>query len=249
MASVKRRRIDLSTTTDNKSINQNKAILKYYYQRYSLFSKYDDGIQLDYDSWFSVTPENIAKHIAERMLNSLGDKEHYVIVDGMCGCGGNAIQFARRSPKVRVIAIEILQERLDMARNNARIYGVEDQCDFIQGDFCEVIKTVGPVDAIFMSPPWGGINYIDSERYSLNSMTPNGYDLIRMCRKLTENIAMLLPRNVDRIELRKTLGTLSDTETIYDLEENRVGKKVKTITAYFGGLQDPNSITDSDDNI
>lgn len=39
------------------------------------------------DGWFSVTPEKIAEHIAERCRCD-------VIVDAFCGVGGNAIQFA-----------------------------------------------------------------------------------------------------------------------------------------------------------
>ena len=33
--------------------------------RYRLFSKFDEGIRLDAESWFSVTPERIAQHIAK----------------------------------------------------------------------------------------------------------------------------------------------------------------------------------------
>lgn len=39
------------------------------------------------EGWFSVTPEKIAEHIAERCRCD-------VIVDAFCGVGGNAIQFA-----------------------------------------------------------------------------------------------------------------------------------------------------------
>ena len=38
-------------------------------------------------SWFSVTPEQIARHVADRCRAD-------VIVDAFCGAGGNAIQFA-----------------------------------------------------------------------------------------------------------------------------------------------------------
>ena len=58
---------------------------KYWKQRFRLFSKFDFGIQLDRESWFSVTPEAIAYHIAERCQCDL-------IVDAFCGVGGNAIQ-------------------------------------------------------------------------------------------------------------------------------------------------------------
>lgn len=40
------------------------------------------------ESWFSVTPEKVAIHIAERCK---GD----IIIDAFCGCGGNTIQFAK----------------------------------------------------------------------------------------------------------------------------------------------------------
>lgn len=62
-------------------------LLKFWYQRYSLFSKFDLGIRLDRESWFSVTPEKVAEHLAERCRCDL-------IVDGFCGAGGNTIQFA-----------------------------------------------------------------------------------------------------------------------------------------------------------
>ena len=36
-------------------------IQKYYAQRYSIFSKYDDGILMTDDAWFGVTPEPVAR--------------------------------------------------------------------------------------------------------------------------------------------------------------------------------------------
>lgn len=43
------------------------------------------------EGWFSVTPEKIAEHIAQRVQ---GASQALVIVDAFCGVGGNAIQFA-----------------------------------------------------------------------------------------------------------------------------------------------------------
>ncbi len=67
---------------------------KYWFQRYRLFSRFDQGIKLDTESWYSVTPEKIAQHIAERCRCD-------VIVDGFCGVGGNAIQVSR-SPWTKI---------------------------------------------------------------------------------------------------------------------------------------------------
>lgn len=223
-------------------------LLKYYNQRYNLFSRFDDGIQMDDESWYSVTPENIAKHIAERVISSLGSG-HHLIVDGFCGVGGNLIQFANYSPLVRVIGCDIDANRIKMAKHNAKLYGVQDQCDFILGNFLDIMKCLKGqrVDAVFLSPPWGGCEYLEKDKYSLTNMRPNGFTLIHSIRKnITNNIAFLMPRNIDQKELKTNL--LSREHQVFDLEENRVGTKIKTITVYFGDLVDSSSPTDNDDD-
>jgi trimethylguanosine synthase len=92
-----------------------------------------------------VTPERIAEHIADRCKCD-------VIVDAFCGVGGNAIQFAKTCKKV--IAIDIRPDFIEQARNNARVYGVEDNIEFIVGDFFEIYPTLGNVDGVFLSPPY-----------------------------------------------------------------------------------------------
>ena len=111
--------------------NYSPRINKYWVQRYRLFSKYDEGILLDEEAWYSVTPEKIAQQIAQVMSCGL-------IVDAFCGVGGNAIQFAKTCS--RVIAIDIDCKKVEMARHNARVYGVEEKIDFIVGDFFNIGK-------------------------------------------------------------------------------------------------------------
>lgn len=227
-------------------IKQGNELYKYWCQRYNLFSRFDDGVQLDSESWYSVTPENIAEHIAKRVHSALGTDE-FVIVDAFCGVGGNLIQFARLSPLVRVIGCDISEERLLMAKHNSRIYGVQHQCEFILGDFMKIVKTLNKqaIDAVFLSPPWGGLSYGKSAKYSLNSMTPNGFDVVRLCRKyICDNIAFLMPRNVNLDEVRRVL--LDQEHPLIEYEKNMVGKKVKTLTAYFGNLADSSVETDNE---
>ena len=40
---------------------------KYYLKRYYFFKKYDEGITLDYESWYSVLPEDQAHFLALRV--------------------------------------------------------------------------------------------------------------------------------------------------------------------------------------
>lgn len=227
-------------------IARGNKLYKYWMQRYNLFSRFDDGILMDDESWYSVTPENIARHIAERSLKALGDGYH-LIVDGFCGVGGNLIQFACYSPHVRVIGVDNNKQRIEMAKHNAKIYGVQHQCDFILGDFMDIMQTLQcqRIDAVFLSPPWGGVDYQNIAKYSLDSMTPNGYEVVDLCRKyITDNIAFLMPRNVDLNEVRKRL--LDKKHPLFECEQNMVGKKIKTITVYFGDLIDLTIETDSE---
>jgi trimethylguanosine synthase len=61
---------------------------KYWFQRYDLFSRYDEGIEMDEEGWYSVTPEEIAIRHAQRCGNG-------IVIDCFAGVGGNAIQFAK----------------------------------------------------------------------------------------------------------------------------------------------------------
>ena len=96
---------------------------KFFNKRYYLFSKFDGGIKLDEESWYSVTPEEISKHIARRVSDVFGDNKA-IVMDAFCGCGGNTIQFGKKSKKV--IAIDIDETKADYAKYNSAIYYVQD---------------------------------------------------------------------------------------------------------------------------
>ncbi|KMZ74735.1 Trimethylguanosine synthase [Zostera marina] len=208
-------------------------IAKYWKQRYSLFSLYDKGIAMDEVGWFSVTPESIAQIQARRVLGRCEESSNLVVIDCFAGVGGNAIQFAKTCD--RVIAIEIDPVRVEHARNNARVYGVEDKIEFVVGDFF----TLAPFlkgDVLFLSPPWGGPSYSKIESFTLDLLKPkDGYSLFQVAQSITPNIIMFLPRNVDVNEVEQ-LSWLSSPPLNMDIEKNYVGKFFKGITVYFGSL-------------
>lgn len=139
--------------------------LKYWCQRYSYFSLFDRGCRLDRTGWFSVTPEAIAIHQAERCRCD-------TIIDAYAGVGGNTIQFAMTC--YHVIAIEIDPKRIELIRHNARIYGVEDRIEFICGDYLQLIPKL-KADVVFLAPPWGGIDYTNVDYFDIPTMIePNG---------------------------------------------------------------------------
>ena len=102
------------------------------------------------------------------------------------------------APFVTVIAIDIDPVKLEMARHNAEVYGVADRIEFICGDFLKIGPTV-QADVVFLSPPWGGPEYLNAGMFDLEScMAPlGGTKLYQVAREITENIAMYLPRNIN----------------------------------------------------
>ncbi|CAI5438458.1 unnamed protein product [Caenorhabditis angaria] len=210
-------------------------IIKYFYQRYRLFSKLDQGIIMDREGWFSVTPERIAQHIAERVvINGVN-----IVVDAFTGVGGNAIQFALKG--AYVIAIDLDPVRLKCARHNARVYGVEDYISFICADFFHVAATwandklnAPKIDAVFLSPPWGGPSYLNSAEFDLaEGCCPDGIEIFNASIKLSKNIAYFLPRTT---KISQLVNLSHQIDGKCEIEQSSLNSKIKTITAYYGDL-------------
>lgn len=83
-----------------------------------------------------------------------------ILIDAFAGAGGNSIAFALTGKWKRVYAIEKNPAVLQCAKHNAKIYGVDKQITWFEGDCFEIIKNqlkdLAPYSVIFASPPWGG---------------------------------------------------------------------------------------------
>ncbi|KAF6145784.1 hypothetical protein GIB67_016233 [Kingdonia uniflora] len=197
---------------------------KYRLQKCSLFWKFDDGIRMDEEAWFSVTPESVARHHALRCTNS------GIVVDCFTGVGGNAIQLAKRGH--HVIAIDIDPIKIDYAQHNAAIYGVDDSIEFIKGDFFGLAPKL-KAQTVFLSPPWGGPDYAKVRVYQLTMLKPHdGYFLFNTARKIGSAIVMYLPRNVDINQLAELALSVHPPMEL-EIEKNFLNGKFKAITAYF----------------
>ncbi|KAI5475826.1 trimethylguanosine synthase [Pseudohyphozyma bogoriensis] len=237
---------------------------KYWAQRTRLFSAFSGPPphpHLDLAGWYSITPESIAVQIAERCRSS-------TIVDLFCGVGGNAIQFAFTCEKV--IAVDNDPTRLECAKWNARIYGVEDRIEWVLGDGVQwvkdhvnkkeegTLKEEEEVEVMFLSPPWGGMEYLSAGRsplkpttttaattdaddtetpldppYPLSALQPlHGKTLFDLCRRVTPHVAYYLPRNVNLVEVAELVKEGEKVE----IEEEWMSGKLKAVTAYFGEL-------------
>ncbi|KAJ2859265.1 Trimethylguanosine synthase [Coemansia erecta] len=208
---------------------------KYWRSRHKLFWRFDEGIQIDKEGWYSVTPEIIAEDTASRiaqLYNNKSEEPGYgriCVIDAFCGVGGNTIKFAEWCE--HVIAIDIDPHRLEMARINATIYGVADRIEFILGDFHQLAPTLN-ADVVFMSPPWGGPEYTDADVFDLDSMPfHSAQEWVDRARLVSANIAFFMPRNCDPLQLADLAPDMS-----CDIELNYTSGFFKAITAYYGDL-------------
>ncbi|KAI4316696.1 hypothetical protein L6164_024651 [Bauhinia variegata] len=200
------------------------TIWKYWCQRYTLFSRFDDGIKMDEEGWFSVTPEPVAWHQALRCAGG-------ILVDCFTGVGGNAIQFAQTCE--HVIAIDIDPKKIDYATHNAAIYGVNDHIDFLVGDIFLLAPKL-KADTVFLSPPWGGPDYAKVMTYDMKTMLKphDGYFLFSVAKEIAPRVVMFLPKNINLNQLAELCRSASPPWSL-EVEKIFLDGKLKAITAYF----------------
>ncbi|XP_003376563.1 trimethylguanosine synthase-like protein [Trichinella spiralis] len=180
---------------------KDKFLRKYWRRRHDLFSLFDRGIALDRESWYSVTPEKIAKHIAKRC-------KFASVVDAFCGAGSNAIHFSlaglkgeKKALSFLLTAVDIDPEKIKLAKHNAAIYGVQDSIEFLCADFMKIYKNLS-ADFVFLSPPWGGPEYLNHDVYDVKRMNRlNGKNIFKRALQISPRIVYFLPRNSSILQI------------------------------------------------
>lgn len=191
-------------------INQNTSrpkknhLQKYWKKRYYLFSKFDRGIKIDEESWYSVTPEPMAKHIAQRVFDTFGPSN---VLDAFSGIGGNSIQFARKCGFC--VASDIDLQKIEYARHNSELYDCKEQeeLQFVHTDFLRLTQQMAVphfkfptdrkqgFDCVFISPPWGGVGYQKLNAYTLDHVYPNLNKVMKKALEFSPNLMLFLPKN------------------------------------------------------
>lgn len=192
----------------------NPALEKYWHQRRTFFKKRGASLD-DAESWFSVTPEAVAKLTAETLLD--GTTGGLITIDPFVGAGSNAIQQAIADPTGIVIAIDIDPVKVAMAKKNAELYGVGSNIEFIVGDATQLLssRTMRGANICLLSPPWGGIAPAPVGAASSASSPPepfrlsaleqpcDGMRLFELADACAPCIAYYLPANADDAELEQ----------------------------------------------
>lgn len=224
-----------------KQVAISRKMKKYYNRRYLLFSRFDDGILLDNESWFSVTPEKTAKYIAHEVFKKMGSRRDLTILDAFCGSGGNTIQFCKYFDNI--ISCDIDFVKLQCAQNNCQIYKTEQNVRFVMQDFFSLHKTLNVgddrkgtniIDVIFLSPPWGGINYFQTKQADISEFPLDCFKIFLYCINILKcrNIVYFLPRNTNLEQILMMAGPGGKCK----IEQNFLDHKLVALTAYYGDL-------------
>lgn len=232
------------------------ALHKYWLQRYSLFSRFDQGICIDPGAWYSVTPEVVAWRHAKRAAAAAGapiPEEGVetlrssasgmggarVAVDAFGGVGGNAVQLALTG--LHVIAVEMDPRRAAALAANARVYGVGARVEVVCADFVAAAPSLA-ADVALLSPPWGGPEYAKAEAFDVEDMGGCPHlgltALLRLvfgpmgCR----GAVAWLPRNSRLDQVHAAAGAVPEAlgRGVCEVEITRLNGVVKAITAYYG---------------
>ncbi|CCH40503.1 hypothetical protein BN7_36 [Wickerhamomyces ciferrii] len=214
-----------------------KDTKKFWKQRYSLFKKFDQGVFMTSELWYSVTPEDVALFVAKFIKACNPDLK--TIADVCCGGGGNSIQFARKFEKV--IALDINDDNLYCTKKNCEIYGVGDKVECVQADWIKMIDTEyyqylkDEVDLVFCSPPWGGPAYKGKDFFDLDLLLPLPIkELLISFKEISSNIVLFLPRNSNLERLSEVTREVFGEEAKCRVLYTYCGGFIKGITAFWG---------------
>ena len=209
------------------------------------------GLTLQVDSRVLIPrqeTELLVDIVLERLTYS--NLHNPIVVDVGTGSGAIALAVAKHSNSARVLATDVSEGVLEVARRNAEALGLSDRIEFVHGDMLESIY--GPVHVIVSNPPYipsGDIQELAVEvqrepRVALDG-GDDGMDSYR--RLLNQSAAMwalggvviveLMPEQMDeaRVLAVETLGCSVDVATRKDLVGNERALVVKRMTNRVGG--------------
>jgi 16S rRNA G966 N2-methylase RsmD len=148
------------------------------------------------------------------------------VLETCTGAGFTTIALARYASRVTTVEIDPVHQ--DQAKENARRAGLADRITFILGDVMNetILGSLPPVDAALLDPDWA--DTAPGHKYLfLNSNTqPPADALFERIRRITQNIAMILPPLVVTSELAGLPA--------HEREKVCFGEKHELYCLYFG---------------
>lgn len=99
-----------------------------------------------------LIPRPETELIVEAVLALAPSSHLFTMIDACTGCGNVAVAVATERPNARIVATDISEVALEVARRNAARYGVESRVTFVRADLFGEVS--GPVDLVTANPPY-----------------------------------------------------------------------------------------------
>ena len=161
------------------------------------------------------------------------EKGSFVVVDVGTGSGCIAITLAMHLPMCTVLAVDISQEALDVARINVRNHHLEERVTLMQSDLLD--KVDGPVDVIVGNLPYIPTDRIDQLSPEVRSEPRTALDggqdgMDQLGRLLSQSVTKLAPMATVLLEIdpgqslglkKATMGLFGDA--MISIEQDLAG--------------------------
>ena len=102
-----------------------------------------------------LIPRPETEHLVEKALGLIKDRGFKRLVDVGTGSGAIAVSLAFYAPSLQVLAIDLAEEALEVAKQNAHRHGVLGRIEFLKGNLLESLQNdKGNYDLVLANPPY-----------------------------------------------------------------------------------------------
>lgn len=155
---------------------------------------------------FKVTPDVLiprpeTETLVEKALEKIKDltQDSVRVLDLGCGSGCIGLTIAKKDPRVKVDLVDLSAKALEVTQENAKALGVLEQCQFINQDAREFLRSTNEnYDLIVANPPY---------------IPPNDPQVEENVKKYEPHMALYSPQGTSALKEWSTLGVekLADT--------------------------------------
>jgi len=135
-----------------------------------------------------LIPRPQTEHLVETALQSIQGVDNPLILDLGTGSGIIAIALARARPDARVVATDLSEDALAIAKGNIASLGLESRVRCLQGSWYEPLVGIGPFDLIVSNPPYIDVDDHHLEqgdlRFEPKSALTDGHDGLQAIREI-----------------------------------------------------------------
>jgi len=163
-----------------------------------IINKFGENYYADDYSFIMGIDVRFADHLAQRFINQ-------IVMETCSGAGFTTIALARYAK--HVYSVEVDGFRLELAKKNSQIAGLDNKISFINGDITttKTLELLPNIDSAFIDPDWAisGVNHVF--RFVNSNTQPPSDKLLELVNTMTPNITLVQPPHINKKEFEKLL--------------------------------------------